>query len=524
MAAVPTIPIQQIEVNVWLKEPHARQIVFLRSAAKRKIIRAGRRGGKTTGVGILAVEQFLKGRRVLYGGPTADQLATFWREVKEALAEGIQQKVYYKNETEHIIELPGMRPSVEECLEMLQRGEQPPARIRAKTAWNADTLRGDYADVLILDEFQLMNEDAWQVVGAPMLLDNNGDAVFIYTPPSLQSAAVSKASDLRYASKLYKKAQADTSGRWLAVHFTSHDNPYISEDALRDITQDMTALAYKQEIEAEDVDEVPGALWTRALIEATRVVVAPALTRLVVGVDPTGSSTNEAGIVGAGLGEDNHLYVIADRSCLAPTPRTWASAAVSLYDELEADRVVGERNYGGDMVRSTIETVDDNVSYKDVNATRGKMVRAEPIAARFEKGTAHLVGKFPQLEDEMCSYVPGNPSPNRMDAMVWAAIELVFGGALGLVDFLKSGAAQTYLDATAQKNAGGDRATQSAHDAEHNRSAVASGERCPACGCATVTNVGGRKRCQECATQFGELDFKLVAHVNRTDHLNGARR
>ncbi len=140
------------------------------STAKRKVIRAGRRGGKTVGMSIFAVEQFLAGHRVLYAAPTAEQLDTFWRHVKAALREPIDAGLFRKNETEHFIDL--------------ERTEQ---RIRAKTAWNADTLRGDYCDVLILDEWQLMNEEAWDRVGAPMLLDNNGDAVFIYTPPSYSS-------------------------------------------------------------------------------------------------------------------------------------------------------------------------------------------------------------------------------------------------------------------------------------------------------------------------------------------------
>jgi hypothetical protein len=108
----------------------------------------------------------------------------------------------------------------------------------------------------------------------------------------------------------------------------------------------------------------------------------------------------------------------------------WAAKACILYDELKADRVIGERNYGGDMVRSVIESVDSTVAYKDVTAMRGKMLRAEPIAARFEKGMCHLVGNFPQLEEELVSYVPGNPSPNRMDAMVWACTALIEQGMI----------------------------------------------------------------------------------------------
>lgn len=128
-------------------------------------------------------------------------------------------------------------------------------RIKAKTAWDANSFRGDFADLLIYDEWQLTNEDAWEVVGMPTLLDNNGDAVFIYTPPSLRSAGVSKAHDPRHAAKMFKRAQSDTTGLWEAFHFTSHANPYISQDALRGLATEMSRESYRQEILAED-DEI----------------------------------------------------------------------------------------------------------------------------------------------------------------------------------------------------------------------------------------------------------------------------
>jgi hypothetical protein len=241
----------RIELVVSLKSTadHPKQRAFVRSRAKRKVVRAGRRGGKTTGASILAVEAFLEARRILYAAPTQDQTSAFWAEVKQALAAPIDAGLFIKNETLRVIERPG--------------SDQ---RIRAKTAWNADTLRGDYADLLILDEWQLMNEEAWEVVGAPMLLDNNGDAVFIYTPPSLHSRGTSKARDPRHAAKLFQRAQADTTGRWEVFHFTSHDNPHISDISLAEVAADMTHLAYRQEILAEDVEEAPGALWTRATL------------------------------------------------------------------------------------------------------------------------------------------------------------------------------------------------------------------------------------------------------------------
>jgi hypothetical protein len=391
--------------------PHEKQTLFLESTAKRKVIRAGRRGGKTVGIAELAIRYFMDGRRVLYATPTQEQIDTFWYQVKWALEYPIDSGILKKNETLHVIEVEGTKN-----------------RIRAKTAWNADTLRGDHGDLLIFDEWQLMNEDAWGRVGVPMLLDNNGDAVFIYTPPSLHSRSVTKADDPRHAAKLFKKADADESGRWEAFHFTSRDNPNISAEALDEITQDMTQLAYEQEILAEDKDESPGALWKRKTLEDTRVTNFPELVRIVVGVDPTGSSTNECGIGVAGIGTDGHGYVLDDSSLLG-SPETWSNAVVAAYNRHKADRVIGEKNYGGEMVERTIRTADggEYVSYKHGNATRGKAVRAEPIAALYERGMIHHVGTFPFMEDEMCSWIPDSnmPSPNRLDAIVWALTELM---------------------------------------------------------------------------------------------------
>jgi hypothetical protein len=396
----------------WL-EPHEHQRRFIDSPAKRKVVRAGRRGGKTVGVSLLAGQRFLRGRRQLYAAPTQEQIDRFWTEIKRMFEVPLDTGALYKNETLHVIEVPGT--------------EQ---RIRAKTAWDADSLRGDYADDLYLDEFQLMNEEAWGRVGAPMLADNNGDAVFIYTPPSLHSRSRTKARDPQHAAKLYQKAASDTSGRWAAFHFTSFDNPHISHEALDELTEDMTALAYEQEIMAEDRDEAPGALWTRELLTRCQRPTAPAqLVRVVIGVDPPGGAT-ECGIVVAGLDVNRHAWVLDDVS-LRATPREWADAVIGAYQQYDADRIVGEANYGGDMVENTIRQASYGaiVSYKSVVATRGKAVRAEPVAAQYERGRVFHVGEFPGLEDELCMWEPGvsTYSPNRLDALVWALTDLMLG-------------------------------------------------------------------------------------------------
>jgi hypothetical protein len=389
---------------------HKIQQEFINCEAKRIMIRAGRRGGKTTGIANRAVKRFLEGKRILYAAPTIGQVDTFWATVTRIFADLIKKKILYKNETERYIE----RPSTEQ-------------RIKAKTAWNADSFRGDYADELIFDEYQLMNEDVWDKVGAPMLLDNNGDAIFIYTPPSLHSRSVSKADDKQHAAKmfrLFQEKEKKDPARHRTFHFTSHDNPYISKEALAEIANDMTKLSYRMEILAEDVDEAPGGLWNRKIIEDARVWEAPSLDRIVVAVDPSATTAgDDAGIIVAGRYGD-HGYVLADET-IQGSPLAWAKAAVAAYHQYKADRIIAESNNGGEMVELVIRQVDPDVPVTRVNASRDKHTRAEPIAAQYEQGRIRHVGNFSALEDEMCLWLPGEPSPNRMDALVWALTELM---------------------------------------------------------------------------------------------------
>ncbi len=390
---------------------HPKQKAFIECKAKRIIVCAGRRGGKTEGVSDRTVQRFLMGRRELYTAPTQEQVEAAWKHCKRALAEPISAGVFTKNETMHTIDWPGTE-----------------ARIRCKTAWDADTLRGDYADDMTFDEWQLCNEDAWALVGAPMLMDNNGDAAFVYTPPSLHSRRerTTKARDPQHAAKMFKEALADTSGRWATFHWTSRDNGYISSEAIDEACKDMTSLARRMEIDAEDIDEAPGALWKREDIDRHRIRkgTSPDFSRIVIGVDPTGSARgDECGIVAAGRSGEE-AYVIEDASAHG-RPEQWATAVTNLYRELKADCVVAEINYGGEMVEYTIHTIDPTVNVKTVTASRGKAIRAEPVSALYEKGRIHHLGEFPLLESELCLWVPGDRSPNRLDGAVWALTELM---------------------------------------------------------------------------------------------------
>jgi len=185
----------------------------------------------------------------------------------------------------------------------------------------------------------------------------------------------------------------------------------------------------RQEIEGEILEDVEGALWNVDLIDRNRIKEedAPDLTRIVVAIDPEATSNEnsaETGIIVAGLGNDGHGYVLKDNSIKA-TPNIWASQAIKSYYEFKADRIIAEANNGGEMIETVIKTIDNHISYKSVHASRGKVTRAEPVCALYEQNKIHHVGILPELEDQMCSWVQGNKSPDRLDALVWALTELM---------------------------------------------------------------------------------------------------
>lgn len=218
-----------MNITVTLPRPHEMQQKVLESPAKRKIICSGRRSGKTELVASLkAIPHFLNGGRVLYGAPIASQTDVFWETINERLYPLIKAGFIYRNKTERYLEWNAERPG----------------RIRAKTAYDADTWRGDWGDLLIYDEYAFMNPDAWEVVGAPMLLDNDGEAWFISTP-----------NRKNHFFALYTRGINEAeNGRWESFHFTSYDNPHLSQSALAEITGDMTEDMIRQEIMAQFLD------------------------------------------------------------------------------------------------------------------------------------------------------------------------------------------------------------------------------------------------------------------------------
>ena len=203
----------------------------------------------------------------------------------------------------------------------------------------------------------------------------------------------------------------------------------IAEGYIDDILGGLTERERKRFLSGEWLDDAEGALWQRSMIEKNRGDGVPDLLRIVIGVDPAVTAKENSdltGIIVVGVDKLNHLYVLDDKSIKA-SPNEWAKTVVRAYNEYQADRVVAEVNQGGDLVEMTLRNVSHSVSYKAVRATRGKVVRAEPVVALYERNMVHHPFPLTALEDEMCSWVPDATvkSPDRVDALVWAITELM---------------------------------------------------------------------------------------------------
>lgn len=207
-------------------------------------------------------------------------------------------------------------------------------------------------------------------------------------------------------------------------------------DNIENISADYLALLdslperkRKRFLRGEFGDDSDGALWTDDLLNETRVLEAPPLRRIVVAIDPAVTSkdtSDETGITAQGVGFDGHVYFLEDRSGVY-TPMEWAKESIALYKKWKADKIVGEVNNGGDMIETILRTVEKNIPYKKVHATRDKLTRAEPISALYEQGKGHMVGQHLEIELEMTSWEgkKGEPSPNRIDSLVWGATDLL---------------------------------------------------------------------------------------------------
>jgi phage terminase large subunit-like protein len=378
------------------------------------MILGGRGAGKTR-AGAEWVR--MKALGLLEGDAPARRIALVgetFADVRRVMIEGVSGLLAVHKDTE--------RPSLE-----ISKGELhwPNGSIaQVFSAETPDALRGPQFECAWVDELAKWRtaQETWDMLQLGLRLGNNPQALVTTTPRPLP---------------LLKRIMDDTIATAvthapMAANFAFLAPGFIDEMRRR---YDGTALG-RQELLGEIVDERAGALWRRDWIEVARLATAPELVAVVVAVDPPVTATvssDACGIVVAGMGADRRAYILADRTLQGREPNEWARAAVAAYRDFMADRVVAETNQGGDLVAAIIRQVDENVPVRQVRATRGKWLRAEPVASLYAEGRVSHVGSFAKLEDQMCAFgadgLAKGRSPDRLDALVWALTDLMIDGA-----------------------------------------------------------------------------------------------
>jgi phage terminase large subunit-like protein len=303
-----------------------------------------------------------------------------------------------------------------------------------------ERLRGPQHDAAWCDELAAWRfaDDAWNNLMLGLRLGKNPRVCVTTTP-----------KPTRLIRDLVKRAGTDVA---LTRGTTSENAANLPAAFLNQIMSRYAGTRLgRQELEAELLEDFEGALWTREMIERARVSEAPELRRVVVAIDPSGSSrgdeNDECGIIVAGVDDRGHGFVLDDLSARL-APADWARKAIAAYKNWQADRIIAETNFGGAMVEATLRSVDASVSFKAVTASRGKIVRAEPVSSFYEQGRVHHLGSLGGLEDQMCAFTTdfsrasAGYSPDRVDALVWALSELMStGSSQAFVDYFSAMAA-----------------------------------------------------------------------------------
>ena len=287
--------------------------------------------------------------------------------------------------------------------------------IQGYAAIEPDRLRGPQFHRIWADEMAAWRyPDAYDQMMFGLRLGQNPKLIVTTTP-----------RPVKMVTDLLKRRDKDV---YVTTGTTFDNKKHLAESALQQLRDkyEGTTLG-RQELYAEVLDEIEGALWKPSMIDNTRVKEMPDMQRVVVAIDPAVSNnenSDETGIMVVGKGFDNRYYILEDLSDRMSAD-TWANVAINAFYKYNCDRIIAEVNNGGDLVERLIRTVDKDVAYKKVHASRGKLVRAEPISALYEQEKVSHVGTFSKLEDQMCSFtLDSKSSPDRLDALVWGLTEL----------------------------------------------------------------------------------------------------
>lgn len=298
-------------------------------------------------------------------------------------------------------------------------------------AYDPDSLRGPQSDLFWADEIAKWQyaSEAWDNAVFGNRLGDHPRRVFTTTPKPIKLVRLLMGRDPS------QRGMSPDRSIVLAGQMSTYDNvANLAASFVKDVFRKYQGTRLgRQELMGELLMDVPGALWTLDLIENGRVRPHEVpdigdFVRIVVAIDPavtSGEDSAETGIICAGRTFNGHYYVLRDKSGRM-SGYAWAMAAVKLFEEQQADRIVAEVNNGGDLVEAQLRIVSADVPYRSVHASRGKRTRGEPVAALYEQGKVHHVGSFDELEDQQIIWVPdaGEDSPDRVDALVWAITDL----------------------------------------------------------------------------------------------------
>ena len=289
--------------------------------------------------------------------------------------------------------------------------------LAVRGAEDEESLKGVGLNRVAMDEMPRINPEAWNETIRARLTNTLGDAMLSGTP--------------RGKNHFYKMIKKHRNmADWKVFNYKTIEGENVTAKEIENARQSLTERQYREQF-LGSFEDVEGALWNQDMIDSLRVESAAVpFERIVIAIDPAvtaNADSDETGIIVAAKGSDGHFYVLKDVSGIY-TPNEWATRAIEMFYMFGADMIIGEGNNGGDLVDENIHVHNRNLPVKIVHASRGKITRAEPISALYERGRAHHVGKFFELEEQMCFYSPQDKnadSPDRMDALVWAGKELM---------------------------------------------------------------------------------------------------
>jgi len=375
---------------------------------KFQVVTKGRRFGATRGAVHAFIEWCLEGKKLLWGDTIHSNIDRY--------VERYFMPALNKNKIEY---------SYQRQMKQLTIGN---GYIDFRSADKPENWEGFGYDVIFLNEAGIILNNKYLYSNAvlPMLMDSQASMLIAAgVPKGKFCKGESRKKEEHPFYTLYKAAKNNTP-RYRLLEYSSYDNPLLPEEEIKELESEIARMSpgmVEQEIYGKFVDSASGVLWTADLIKY--ITNLPDLKKIVIGLDPSGSKDgDEVGIVAVGKSDDNY-YVLSDRSG-GYTPNQWGTIVKNEYDALKANSVIAERNFGGDMVKAIILNIDEGIHVKDVVASRGKEVRAEPVVGLYEQGRVfHAKGLY-KLENEQLSWVPGlGKSPNRVDALVWAITHLM---------------------------------------------------------------------------------------------------